>query len=149
MIKPANRMLRSIGYHSIPFICIFGTQKCATSALYKYESVHPQLSLNSVKETDDLSERIYYWGFDKKIYSKNFALPHRGNWLRKRCFEASPSYLSIPNRVARTFSLEPNAKIIVLLRNSVERAISAYIKYKRSIHHRDQKVRSLLVKHTL
>lgn len=104
---------------------IVGAPKAGTYSLYEILSQHPNISMSSIKEpnffttaaNNSLNMKIVtnfddytaLWGFNQKntIYG-----------------EASPSYLrcaDAPMRIKETF---PNAKIIVVLRDPIERAYS-------------------------
>lgn len=99
---------------------IIGAQKCGTTSLYHYLTQHPQIVSASCKEVHffDLN---YQFGLE--WYTAQLGEFARANSL---CGEASPYYIfhpQVPARVARHF---PQVKLIVLLRNPVDRAISHY-----------------------
>lgn len=103
---------------------IGGTIKAATSSLYSYISAHPQVCGSRVKETRFFSMR--YCGDrerDREQYRSFFA-PASGHRV---LFEASPEYLAYKDNVApRIKQLIPDAKLLFVLRNPVDRMYSHY-----------------------
>ncbi|HEY9295730.1 MAG TPA: sulfotransferase domain-containing protein, partial [Phormidium sp.] len=102
-----------------PDFIIIGAQKCGTTSLYEYLIQHPQILAASKKEVH--------------FFDLNFA---KGvDWYRQQfkpvsqksiTGEASPYYIFHPLVPQRIYQLFPQVKLIVLLRNPVERAISHY-----------------------
>lgn len=104
----------------MPFFLIIGAQKCGTTSLYSYLTQHPQVQAANQKEVHffDLN---YHLGVE--WYTAQLGEIARPNGL---CGEASPYYLFHPQVPARVHQHFPQVKLIVLLRNPVERAISHY-----------------------
>lgn len=96
-----------------------GAQKCASSWLYDILADHPEAALSEKKELDFFSyhyENGYAW------YEQQFP----ENPDAKAVGEISPSYFneaSVPER-ARLYS--PNLRILLSLRDPVERALSQH-----------------------
>ncbi|MFZ4520871.1 MAG: sulfotransferase domain-containing protein [Bacteroidales bacterium] len=105
----------------LPDFLIIGAQKGGTSSLFNYLNQHPGVRLPKQKE-------IHF--FD---YNYNKGLQWYRNWFPFLTFsgkvtgEASPYYLFHPVVPRRVFCNCPNVKIIVLLRNPIDRAYSHYI----------------------
>ncbi len=94
-----------------------GAQKCASTWLYDILHDHPEACLSSKKELDYFSN-FYDYGF--QWYEENFTCD--GN--RPVVGEVSPSYfhgLAVPERV---YQYNPDMKLILFLRNPIERLIS-------------------------
>jgi len=109
-----------------PSFLIIGAQKCGTTALHSYLSLHPQIAGSNPKE-------LHFFNSDYN-YSKGVAyyeslLSNLNEKLIK--FEASPSYLVNPFAAARIYNYNPAVRLIVLLRNPIERAFSAWNMYKK------------------
>ena len=105
----------------LPDFLILGAQKAGTTALYAYLRRHPEITGPSWKEVSYF-DRHYARG--PNWYRGNFP-----NLLRSRgelVGEASPSYLFHPLAPRRVAALVPDAKLIVLVRNPVDRAYSHY-----------------------
>ena len=105
----------------LPGFLILGAQKAGTTALYAYLRRHPGVTGPSWKEVSFFDR---HWARGERWYRGNF--PPRFRARAAAVGEASPSYLFHPLAPARAASLVPGAKLIVLLRNPVDRAFSHY-----------------------
>ncbi|GAA2653043.1 hypothetical protein GCM10010412_020790 [Nonomuraea recticatena] len=118
------------GGRMLPSFLIMGAQRCGTTSLYRALAQHPLL-LKPV-----LHKGVHYFdvGYGKGIswYQGHFPLKVGAALLRKRygrqplAFESAPYYLYHPlagERIARDL---PGVKLIVLVRDPVERAFSAH-----------------------
>ena len=120
----------------LPTFLIIGAQRAGTTTLFAHVRRHPDVeppradgpSVNSLKELHFFDEN--YWrgtGWYRAFFplvASQLAAQLRGR--RMICGEATPYYLfhpQVPKRVAETI---PNARLIALLRNPVERAYSHY-----------------------
>ena len=116
----------------LPGFLVIGPQKTGTSALYEYLNVHPQLNLNLKKE-------LLHWGPPKGPNSGKFNCSdsYVSTYLDKfhtkvsvesgqmtGDFSATDIACACCPEATRT--LIPHAKIIVLMRDPVERARSRY-----------------------
>lgn len=142
-----------VGYHSKPTFLIIGAQKAGTTALYYYLAEHPNIVPSREKEIGFFApELVADWpehpnhhilcpavgsAFDDpRAYRRAVAWYHgRFPWPhelgRKRItFEATPEYLYYPRVAKRIFDYDPGLKLIVLLRDPVERAFSAWNMYR-------------------
>jgi len=105
-----------------PSFLIVGTQKGGTTSLYDYLIQHPEIIPVERKEI-----HFFDSNFDKGLpwYLSFFPEKIEGQ-VRPNCGEASPSYLFIEEIPQRVKGLFPDIKIIILLRNPVDRAISHF-----------------------
>ena len=111
--------------HISPDFIVIGAMKSATSAIYNYLSRHPKVLEREPKEIHFLSElRFYNLGWN--WYLSQFAIEQNTTGDRLLVGEASPSYISSIDAPKRAKAAFPNLKIIVSLRNPVDRAISHY-----------------------
>ncbi|HHT9137186.1 MAG TPA: sulfotransferase family protein [Candidatus Wunengus sp. YC60] len=114
----------------LPDFLIVGAQKCGTSSLYRNLVKHPSVIPAFVKEIYFFNTKYFQKGV--KWYRAYFPLlPYKYYVTRicKRDFltgEATPGYIFHPHAPRRIFELLPDVKIIVLLRNPVDRAYSHY-----------------------
>jgi tetratricopeptide (TPR) repeat protein len=118
MPVPQNWNLKPV---KVPNFIIIGCQRCGTTSLYTYLAQHPQILTPIKKEMD-----FFSWHFDRGIdwYLAHFPpMPPGEQFLTG---EASPSYFDSREAPERLYSLFPEAKLIVLLRNPVDRAISQF-----------------------
>jgi len=104
----------------LPGFVIIGAQKAGTSTLYKNLIRHPQVSGTDLKEV-----HFFDTNFEKgeRWYRSRFQIKTPRSRLSG---EASPYYLYHPLAALRLRSLIPNARLIALLRNPVDRAYSHY-----------------------
>jgi Sulfotransferase domain len=107
----------------LPDFVVIGTQKGGTSYFYRLLTEHPLVRRAAAKE-------LHF--FDNKFsegvgwYRQCFSEAKRVDGHRTITGEASPSYLfdpQVPERMAR---IVPEARLIALLRNPVDRAYSHY-----------------------
>ncbi len=120
--------------HLLPSFLIVGAQKAGTSALFKMLAQHPKVIAPKVKELEFFTDAAYA---TKSIrdYTKLFPVrPLRGNGYTT--FEATPSYLFDPLVPQRIHDLFPNMHIVVVLRDPVRRAFSAWNMFRQFEHHK-------------
>ncbi|MFL5295269.1 MAG: sulfotransferase family protein [Phenylobacterium sp.] len=99
---------------------IAGVQKAGTTALFDYLGEEPGVSLSTVKEVHFFDDETRDWlRPDYEAYHAHFP-PFDG---RPRG-EATPIYLYWPNSLERILAYHPDVRLIVLLRDPVERAWS-------------------------
>ncbi len=109
--------LVSARFRMLPDFMIIGTQRAGTSSLYRYLADHPDVVGSLRKETEYFG-REHWRG--ETWYRAHFPLHAR----RKRTFEATPTYLSYPAAAARIHAALPSIRMIVMLRDPVDRAFS-------------------------
>jgi len=118
--------------HSIrmlPDFLIIGTQKGGTASLWDYLLQHPHVYRASRKETNYFNinymkgTRWYRAQFPCKFWDRYSTLVHGHDIITG---EATPDYIFHPHCAQRSRQTVPNVKIIVLLRNPVDRAYSNY-----------------------
>ncbi|WP_412987487.1 sulfotransferase family protein [Pontimicrobium sp. IMCC45349] len=110
---------------TLNFICI-GAQKSATSTLHDILSQHPDLELPFLKETHFFSDNDKY-----KKGLESYFLDNFNSFKKKYYGEIDPEYCFFPLAAKRIYDFSPNAKIIFILRNPVDRAYSHYLMTKR------------------
>jgi hypothetical protein len=106
-------------WRPLPDFLILGVQKAGTTALYAYLRWHPQVTGPSWKEVS-FFDRHYRRGVP--WYRGHFPVRSAGRVVG----EASPGYLFHPLAPERVKATVPGAKLIVLLRDPVDRALSHY-----------------------
>ncbi|HEX6301744.1 MAG TPA: sulfotransferase [Acidimicrobiia bacterium] len=128
-----TRQLTS-GRRLLPDFLIIGAQRGGTSSLYKYLGRHPDVAPSLRKEVGYFTSN-YRMG--ETWYRSHFPLALRGvvhgrfRGVRLHSFEATPDYLFDPRVPHRAADLLPYAKLVVLLRNPVDRAFSHYLHMRR------------------
>lgn len=111
-----------------PNFFIVGVAKAGTTSLYEWLKQHPQVYMSAAKEprffSSDLPHPTGLVIKDEHEYLNLFSKASGYQAIG----EATPSYFQfwrvVPDRIRRAV---PNARIIVLLRDPVERAYSAYL----------------------
>lgn len=101
---------------------LIGGQKCGTSSLYNWLGQHPD-----IKAPGNIKD--YHFFSKEKLFNKKYnhinSFYHNSKESIK--LHAGVNYLYFHEKVAkRIHKYNPNSKIIICLRNPVDRAISAY-----------------------
>lgn len=110
---------------------IVGAPKSGTTSLYHYLNEHPDIEMSSYKEPNFFSDEslqgqnIYYIKNRVNSLEKYHSLFKRKDNCLKG--EASVSYLFYDDVPAKIMSYNSKAKIIIILRNPIERAYSHYL----------------------
>ena len=105
------------------FLCV-GTQKGGTTTLQKLLEKHPETFLPSEKELQFFS---LHYDRGKDWYCKQF----EGAGENQHCGEITPYYLFHPEAPSRIHELIPEVRIVVLLRDPIERTLSHYFHARR------------------
>jgi hypothetical protein len=120
---------------SLPNLAVIGGMKCGTTSLHRYLDEHPDVAMAPGKELNfffrDPGGRgrpaAGNWHHGPDWYAARFdaAAPVRG--------EASPGYTSPdhPEVAARMAALVPDARLVLLVRDPLERAVSQYLHHRR------------------
>lgn len=121
---------------TMPNFLIIGAGKAGTSSIYYYLQQHPQVYMSPLKEPKFFAlegEPLNFQGPDRDIVNRNSVnnLEAYQNLFRAvsteiAIGEASPLYLYSPKAPARIKHYLPEAKLIAILRNPVERAFSSF-----------------------
>jgi hypothetical protein len=106
----------------LPSVLIIGAQKSGTTSLYQYLVEHPNIVPPLTKEAHFFD---LHYGRGVSWYRGCFPYSHllRGGSLT---LDASPYYLVHPLAPSRAAALLPQVKLIAILRNPVDRALSHY-----------------------
>jgi len=116
---------------TLPDFIIIGGQKCGTTTLYDYLIQHPSV-ISAARKEVHFFDNDYHYAMGLKRYRVQFPTNSYKNKIKKRynnqgiTGEASPNYLSHPLVPKRIFESIPLVKLIVILRNPVDRAYSEY-----------------------
>ncbi|KHE71456.1 sulfotransferase [Halobacillus sp. BBL2006] len=127
----------------IPNLFIVGAAKSGTTALYNYLNAHPEVFMSSTKEPHFFCQKYIdlplkgpgdlenqkKWITNQVKYKKIFNQYNS----EKVAGEASTQYLYYYNTAKELHSFNPNAKIIIMLRDPIDRAVSAYTHLKRDL----------------
>jgi hypothetical protein len=118
------------GGRMLPGFLIVGAQRCGTTSLYRALSQHPLLLKPVLHKGVHYFDVGYYRGmrwyqghFPTRVGAALLTRKHQG---RPLAFESSPYYLFHPLAAERIAADLPGVKLIVLVRDPVERACSAH-----------------------
>jgi hypothetical protein len=106
-------------WRPLPDFLVIGAQKAGTTALYAYLRWHPGVTGPSWKEVSFFDR---HWWRGEAWYRGQFPLRSGGQLVG----EASPSYLFHPLAPERVRSLVPDARLVAMMRDPVDRAYSHY-----------------------
>lgn len=111
----------------LPDFLIIGAQKCGTTSLQRYLIQHPCIAPAFRKEVHFFDKNLrkgtsWYRGHFPSVLYKYYVMAV----LRRRFMtgEASPAYIFYPHAPKRVLETVPHAKLIILLRNPIDRAYS-------------------------
>jgi hypothetical protein len=113
-----------------PDFLIVGAQRCGTTSLFKTLSQHPAVIPavlhKGVHYFDTDSDRSLSWYLGHFPTLRRAAAIERRTGVRPLTGESSPFYMFHPSASARIAAALPEVKLLVLLRDPVERAYSAH-----------------------
>lgn len=109
---------------ALPNLLVIGAAKCGTSSLHQYLGLHPEVEMSRPKElklftNDDWEDRV---GWYEAQFAGTTAV--RG--------ESSPGYTMcpyLPCVAERVHRLIPEARLIYVVRDPVERALAQYVEF--------------------
>lgn len=107
---------------TLPDAIIIGAKKCGTRALLKFIGTHPNVSAAGAEA--HFFDRFYHMGLDWYRDQMPFSTKYQIT------IEKTPKYLVDKQVPRRVFHMNPKIKLIVVVRNPVERAISEYVQSK-------------------
>jgi len=115
-----------------PNLFVAGVPKAGTTSLFHYLALHPDVFPSSRKEPG------YFHPFKIKEMDKNLEAYKKlfaGHSGQRYVIEATPGYFYGGKKSAAAINkFSPESKVIIVLRNPVERLFSFY-KYKKSLGH--------------
>lgn len=117
-----------------PEVIIVGAKRGGTTSLWKYLADHPGV-LPTFPKAENIKGTYFFdeeWAQGERWYRSHFPTDRTRAKAAKAlgyepiAFEASPYYLFHPHAPARARQVAPDALIVALLRDPVERAFSHY-----------------------
>jgi Sulfotransferase domain len=108
---------------ALPNLVVIGAQKCGTSGLHYYLSLHPEIAMSTPKELNFfIAERNWDRGVD--WYARHFDPDARVRGESSPNYTAYPHHAGVPERM---HSLIPDARLIYLVRDPVERIAAHWV----------------------
>lgn len=112
---------------TLPNFLIIGAAKCGTTSLYRYLAQHPDVFMSAVKETNWFA----YEGQRESRYvvrtPEEYERLFDGVTTQRAVGEASPQYMKSAVAAERIAAALPGVRLVVSLRDPVERAYSSYL----------------------
>ncbi len=103
----------------VNLICV-GAQKSGTTTLYTILTRHPEMTFAKIKE-------VQYFGTDPfKADPKGYHAHYKGQPLNRWIADFTPRYLAHPEAAQRIAHYNPQAHIVIILRDPIARAFSHY-----------------------
>lgn len=126
---------------TLPNFVIIGAAKSGTTALYHYLRQHPDIYMSPQKETNFFAfegQKVDFRGPGDEGISQS-SITDLGSYQEQfsgvlgetAVGEASPWYLYLPGTAENMRRHIPEAKLIAILRNPVDRAFSSYLHLRR------------------
>jgi hypothetical protein len=115
-------------FRQLPSAVIVGAQKAGTTQLFSYLIRHPRCFGGYPKEVHyftKYADRSIGW------YRSRFPFASRIAKVNGITIEATPGYISLPSALHHMREVLPDARVILLLRDPVDRAFSQYQHEKR------------------
>jgi hypothetical protein len=103
----------------LPTFLIAGAMRCGTTSLNAYLREHPEISVGQPKE-------VHFFDLNFEQGTDWYLQHFPGSDASKAVGEATPSYLYFPEVAERIATTLPEVKILLLLRDPVDRAHSHY-----------------------
>ena len=117
--------MTAIHQKTLPNLIVIGTQKGGTTSMHYYLNQHPQIAMSRVKELNFfIQERAWEKGLE--WYMSHFSSVADIHGESSPNYTAYPIFKRVPERIA---SVVPDAKLIYILRDPVERMISEYLHF--------------------
>jgi hypothetical protein len=110
---------------TLPNLIIIGAMKGGTTSLHYYLSLHPQISMSREKELN-FFVRECNWDKGVEWYKSNFTGRAQVYGEASPLYTNYPTFRGVPERM---HSVVPQAKLIYILRDPVERLVSHYAHY--------------------
>lgn len=105
---------------ALPTFILIGAMKCGTTSLHQYLGAHPQICVSDPKEPDFFLRRNEH---DRAWYKRCFREPAQAYGEASTNYTKHPAYRGVPERMHR---LLPDLKLLYLVRDPIERAVSHY-----------------------
>jgi sulfotransferase family protein len=108
---------------ALPNLIVIGAQKCGTSVLHYYLSLHPEVSMSKPKELNFfIEERNWPRGVD--WYRGHFDPDARVRGEASPNYSAYPQHQGVPDRM---HSVVPEARLIYMIRDPLERIAAHWV----------------------
>ena len=112
----------------LPDFLVIGAKRCGTTSLFYHLPEHPCISKSPHDNMGFFNDNFHlgvnwYKSFFPNIFTRNKIKSEFGNFL---AFDVTTTYMEEESTANNVYQIKPNMKIIVILRNPVDRAYSQY-----------------------
>lgn len=138
---------------ALPNVVVIGVMKCATTAVHRYLDAHPSVAMSEQKELNFFNGPTQTPAGDGSNWWR-CGQWHRGlDWYARHFDpdaqvrgESSPAYTSprYPEVAPRMGKVIPDARLVYLVRDPVDRAVSQYAHHRRDRSERRSLTEALL-----
>jgi len=129
--RPGGRSSEAGG--ALPNLLIIGAQKRGTTALHYYLRPHPEISMSRVKELNFFIDELN-WKRGPAWYRRHFDADAAVRGESSPDYTAHPYYPGVPDRM---HSLVPDAKLVYMVRDPIERVRAQWIHhYANRVEHK-------------
>jgi len=118
---------------TLPNVIVIGAPKCGTTSLHRYLGEHPEIFMSKEKELSFFVEE-FNWSKGIDWYKAHFDSRYSVNGESTTLYSHYPKFKGIPARMSQWI---PDAKLIYILRDPIQRMISHYMQiFKGDIENR-------------
>ena len=112
----------------IPDFLVIGAKRCGTTSLYQHLPEHPCISKSPYDNMGFFNDNFHlgvnwYKSFFPTTFTRNKMKSKFGDFL---AFDVTTKYMEEESTANNVYQTKPNMKIIIILRNPVDRAYSQY-----------------------
>ena len=112
----------------IPDFLVIGAKRCGTTSLYQHLPEHPCISKSPYDNMGFFNDNFHlgvnwYKSFFPTTFTRKKIKSKFGNFL---AFDVTTKYMEEESTANNVYQTKPNMKIIIILRNPVDRAYSQY-----------------------
>ena len=112
----------------LPDFLVIGAKRCGTTSLFYHLPEHPCISKSPHDNMGFFNDNFHlgvnwYKSFFPTIFTRNKIKSEFGKFL---AFDVTTTYMEEESTANNVYQIKPNMKIIVILRNPVDRAYSQY-----------------------
>ena len=112
----------------LPDFLVIGAKRCGTTSLFYHLPEHPCISKSPYDNMGFFNENFHlgvnwYRSFFPTTFTRNKIKSKFGNFLS---FDVTTRYMEEESTANNVYQTKPNMKIIVILRNPIDRAYSQY-----------------------
>ena len=112
----------------IPDFLVIGAKRCGTTSLYQHLPEHPCISKSPHDNMGFFNDNFHlgvnwYKSFFPTTFTRKKIKSKFGNFL---AFDVTTKYMEEESTANNVYQTKPNMKIIIILRNPVDRAYSQY-----------------------